>query len=232
METKIMKTVLAIGFVALLLSTTLISGICGKTETIKSEIPAIGFIAINDTITKIDKEISESDKVDLADQFDSLADTLNKFHDGTVEKAILHEEIAITITKLEAIFGISISEEDEADLKEYLVDEETIVSKGGRSIPFHPIVSAGYGISWIPVYPFDSFAGFLLRPIFLIYFAGATAAFYIRILPPNLRLKTVAGLHTLIITNGFLGIHISLGKGVLLKTTLLAGVAARVRGSP
>ncbi|MCK5613070.1 hypothetical protein KAR91_64955 [Candidatus Pacearchaeota archaeon] len=73
-----------------------------------------------------------------------------------------------------------------------------------------PIFSLGRGFVWIPFYEYESFLGWMLRPMFLTHLPGFTAVVHMNLVPFRLEYADRLGLYRLR-TIGFGGIFINLG---------------------
>lgn len=72
-----------------------------------------------------------------------------------------------------------------------------------------PVFSVGFGAAWLPFYPYESFIGKILRPVFIQYIAGFTGTFHVNPFPPRIPYFSL-GLHR-VRTLIFNGLFINFG---------------------
>jgi len=83
---------------------------------------------------------------------------------------------------------------------------------GGWNFPNFqaPIFSLGRGITWIPLYDYESFFGVMLRPMFITHTIGFTACFHLNLLPPRFEYLDRLGLYRYT-TLAFTGLFLNIG---------------------
>jgi hypothetical protein len=224
METKIMKTAMVIGIIGLFFGLAAMPGMCVKT-TDDEEIYRLRIIIsrIGDEEKDgemIVKEITASDKDDM---MAALEPKSNQLRDYIVDyitakkrdnpTGAIEEKIELLTDGIAEYFLNTFPElnTNENDLKETLKKLLII----GTILGLYGVVSYGMGFSWIPTFGQEltpeTFAGVMLRPIYMFHFKGTTGVGNIKVFPPRIEYANKAGPH-IVKVRGFVGIYADIGK--------------------
>ena len=119
------------------------------------------------------------------------------------------ELTAEEIKEIEKVIDDAVLELKRANILPYDIDAKMLGLLPDFGISFlNPIMSIGFGCSYIPLYPGEAFIGFMLRPIFVQYFfAGYTGCINFHWIPPRLEYWDWVGTQTFVIF-GFVGIYL------------------------
>jgi hypothetical protein len=142
-----------------------------------------GFLDYAETVLE-DKDISLDEWINLAANANELIQTV---------KEILKDDIP------------------DINTQEF-VQNILIGLSGGWNYPNFkaPIFSIGRGMAWIPLYDYESFFGFMFRPMFITHTIGFTAVYHMNLLPPRFEYLDRLGLYRYT-TLSFRGLFLNIG---------------------
>jgi len=217
---KVVKTLIPIAVVLLFLGIAFAPTITAQQSSTESRTLTIWMPGITDDDFKTQIVVEEEELENIEDAFNEFLDVVEAaMAEGSPgdEKITIEEWDNIkdsTINAVEAVKTVVIAhggEFPELDIEGYINDCIASIFNPlswlfGRS----PIFSLGRGYVWIPFYDYESFLGWMIRPIFISHTLGFSAVVHINSVPFRIEYADRLGMYRLR-TMVFGGIFINLG---------------------